>query len=437
MKKIIFLLFFGFFLSNSCTVVDPELIELIQEINDQNTALLDQVKSLQAKSDSLINELKKSDVKQAELIQRVTSLQTELAKVLSQISAVNQQIQKQGADLVAVNSQLADLQKKYEGILSQLTQLQKLTQILGEIENLKNQLKDLDSKYQLVATALGQNQQALDALKTQITALQSQMTQNITKINQLTAQLGEQGIDIEKLLAEIEALKKSTEELKAKIDEILSGKSPVPTAGLVAWYPFTGNANDESGKGNNGIVTGATLTTDRSGTTNTAYFFSSANCATRIDAQINTTSIQTALTISIWVMKAGNGCIGPRILEFWPGNNGPGLAQWGWDNSNGTRFGSITSTGREVESSFTPISNNTWTHLVYANDGSFGRFYQDGKLIKTVASSGNPILAGNASFGRMNHPAFDAFNGKLDDIGIWNRALTAQEITKIYNGEKF
>jgi predicted nuclease with TOPRIM domain len=437
MKKITFLLFFGLFLSNSCTVVDPELIELIQEINNQNKALLDQVKSLQAKSDSLIEELKKSDAKQAGLTERIINLQGELAKVLSQMNTINQQLQKQGADLIAINALLADLQKKYEEIVTQLTQLQRLSQILLEIESLKKQLTDLDGKYQVVATTLGQNQQALDALKTQIAALQTQMNQNITRINQLTTQLGEQGVDMDKVLAEIEALKKSTEELKAKIDEILKGKSPVPTTGLVAWYPFNGNANDESGKGNNGIVSGATLTTDRSGTTNTAYFFSSANCATRIDAQINTTSIQTALTISIWVMKAGNGCIGPRILEFWPGNNGPGLAQWGWDNSNGTRFGSITSTGREVESSFTPISNNTWTHLVYANDGSFGRFYQDGKLIKTVASSGNPILAGNASFGRMNHPAFDAFNGKLDDIGIWNRALTAQEITKIYNGEKF
>ncbi len=43
--------------------------------------------------------------------------------------------------------------------------------------------------------------------------------------------------------------------------------------GLVAYYPFNGNANDESGNGNNGIVHGATLTADRSGNANSAYSF--------------------------------------------------------------------------------------------------------------------------------------------------------------------
>ncbi len=208
--------------------------------------------------------------------------------------------------------------------------------------------------------------------------------------------------------------------------------SYVPTNGLVSWWPFNGNANDESGNGNNGTVNGATLTTDRNGNSNSAYYFSSSSCATRIDVNVNTTSIQSGLTISIWVMKAGNGCIGPRFLEFWPGSDGPGISQWGWDNSNAAAFGCITSTGAIITSSFTAVSINTWTHLVYTNDGLFGRFYQDGVLINTIASSGNPILSGNAAFGRMNHPANDAFNGKLDDIGLWNRALSSCEVHQLY-----
>ena len=42
--------------------------------------------------------------------------------------------------------------------------------------------------------------------------------------------------------------------------------------GLVAYYPFNGNADDESGTGNNGIVNGATLTNDRNGNSNKTYF---------------------------------------------------------------------------------------------------------------------------------------------------------------------
>jgi hypothetical protein len=49
--------------------------------------------------------------------------------------------------------------------------------------------------------------------------------------------------------------------------------SYVPTDGLVGWWPFNGNANDESGNGNNGNAIGVTLTTDRFGLTNSAYFF--------------------------------------------------------------------------------------------------------------------------------------------------------------------
>ena len=49
--------------------------------------------------------------------------------------------------------------------------------------------------------------------------------------------------------------------------------SYVPTNGLVGWWPFNGNANDESGNGNNGTVNGATLTTDRFGNADKAYSF--------------------------------------------------------------------------------------------------------------------------------------------------------------------
>ena len=51
----------------------------------------------------------------------------------------------------------------------------------------------------------------------------------------------------------------------------------IPTNGLVAYYPFNGNANDESGSGNNGTVNGATLTTDRFGNPNSAYLFNGIN----------------------------------------------------------------------------------------------------------------------------------------------------------------
>ena len=53
--------------------------------------------------------------------------------------------------------------------------------------------------------------------------------------------------------------------------------SYVPTNGLVGWWPFNGNANDESGNGNNGTVNGANLTTDRYGISNSCFDFNGVN----------------------------------------------------------------------------------------------------------------------------------------------------------------
>ncbi len=208
----------------------------------------------------------------------------------------------------------------------------------------------------------------------------------------------------------------------------------VPTDGLVAWYPFNGNANDESGNGNNGTVNGATLTEDRNGNIVSAYYFSSSSCDTRVDAIVNTVSIQSGLTISLWVNKLGDGCINPRVFEFYSGSGGPTDAFMIWSNNGTTDFGSITSTNTFVSTSFLPEPNNVWFNLVYTNDGLNGKFYKNGILFHTESSSGTVSLNGNLAIGRMNHPSFDAFNGKIDDFGIWNRALTEQEIQALYIG---
>jgi hypothetical protein len=65
----------------------------------------------------------------------------------------------------------------------------------------------------------------------------------------------------------------------------------VPSNGLIGWWPFTGNANDLSGNGNNGVINGATLTLDRLGNANCAYSFNGIN--TSIQVQSNSTLLLT------------------------------------------------------------------------------------------------------------------------------------------------
>ena len=79
--------------------------------------------------------------------------------------------------------------------------------------------------------------------------------------------------------------------------------------GLVAYYPFNGNANDESGNGNDGEVMGATLAVDRFGTANSAYNFDG-------DKDVISSNINQELeekTFSAWVklsdLDQGGGCL--------------------------------------------------------------------------------------------------------------------------------
>ena len=76
--------------------------------------------------------------------------------------------------------------------------------------------------------------------------------------------------------------------------------SYVPTNGLVGWWPFNGNANDESGNGNNGTVNGATLTSDRFGVANKAYSFDGVNDYILILNSLLPVN-ENSYTISMWV----------------------------------------------------------------------------------------------------------------------------------------
>ena len=95
----------------------------------------------------------------------------------------------------------------------------------------------------------------------------------------------------------------------------------VPQNGLVGWWPFNGNANDESGNGNDGTVNGPTLTTDRFGNANSAYDFDGVDDYIRIpDAPEFDFGIND-FTISVWVNK-------PDTTHTCPSCNTTVLGKW-------------------------------------------------------------------------------------------------------------
>jgi len=220
--------------------------------------------------------------------------------------------------------------------------------------------------------------------------------------------------------------------------------SYVPTNGLIGYWPFNTNANDESGNGKNGIVTGATLTADRFGNTNAAYNFNGSNQFITCPNISELNGLKSA-SFSLWVKINGNnswknnnlGCaqyLLSRDGDFSPSAIG---INWGCQNNIfGGRIGANYSNISGAGSTGTyPIPQTKWCHIVFTIGGGLVKLYINGIYDSTGSFTGViPSSSGNLNFAKLPVSGYEYFlNGFLDDVGIWNRTLTAQEIVNLYN----
>ena len=207
--------------------------------------------------------------------------------------------------------------------------------------------------------------------------------------------------------------------------------SYVPTNGLVGYWPFNGNANDESGNGNNGTVNGATLTTDRFGNANGAYHFTLAS-SNYISTPGNNLPIgSSSSTMSIWFNAAGfsNSGLSRAMLSYgiWNSNKARYIGQRG-GSANVLTYAQLFN---DKNCTFN-YSLNTWYNFVVTYDTGVVKMYINSNLIGTYTITGTATSQGNVYFGC--HPSLgDFFDGNLDDAAIYNRALTQSEITGLYN----
>jgi len=218
----------------------------------------------------------------------------------------------------------------------------------------------------------------------------------------------------------------------------------VPSNGLVGWWPFNGNANDESGNGNNGTVYGASLTADRFGIADKAYSFDGASNSIDCGPLSSIPSTVQDITQSAWVFAPSDQstyCKLPImskrqvISEGWP-SIGAGAS-----NLNKAYY-FVNAQNYSVGVSNTMFSNDltndgAWHMITGTKSGSIYKLYFDGVLQATYQD--NYPLTANSNL-IIGYEAMWGFNcerwyaGKLDDIGIWNRALTEAEIALLYAG---
>jgi hypothetical protein len=224
--------------------------------------------------------------------------------------------------------------------------------------------------------------------------------------------------------------------------------------GLVAYYPFNGNANDESGNGNHGEVNGATLTTDRKGNTNSVYNFGGYYNKGYIKVPVSSSlQFNQEITISVWIKLNDYGGMDGwghydatnatfAILSKDGGRNGicldvnsnGGISfPYLWDKSNQAAGVSYTYNTGFLD----------WVHIVAVNNANTMELYLNGvKVQENSNTNGNidavnnlPMYIGvNNELQTSYGEAFwYPFNGKIDDVRIYNRALTDNEIQSLYN----
>ncbi len=206
------------------------------------------------------------------------------------------------------------------------------------------------------------------------------------------------------------------------------------TDGLVAYYPFNGNANDESGSGNNGTVNGTILTNDRFGNLNSAYNFNGANNY----ISINNFGTFTTFTVSTWVNRQSSTSIRESIISY---KEGEGSSNYGFLlslNEDGTNFRpriyvKVNSSWLYAED-INSVPLNTWNHIVGIYDGSKIKIYING-VLKQETNAPGAMTQGTQKISIGSRASFDSnyFPGLIDDVRIYNRALSDDEIQQLNN----
>lgn len=232
-------------------------------------------------------------------------------------------------------------------------------------------------------------------------------------------------------------------QLGMKINGKAQVPSYIPSNNLIGWWPFNNNANDETGNGNNGtLLNGVIITTDRFSNANSAYSFDG------IDDRIfiNTAFFDNGwnqYSISMWfylntVSNTNNSNSSHYFFNTSP-HNGLG---WGMNWGNSGKYHLFAGSGTPSSSWNAILSTNAtqniltsiWKHVVLTKNGTTFSLYVDGIFDHSWTSSVSIQSYFYKTYFGSTDPtaASEVINGKLDDIGIWDRELTPTEITSVF-----
>jgi hypothetical protein len=201
--------------------------------------------------------------------------------------------------------------------------------------------------------------------------------------------------------------------------------SYIPKDSLVGWWPFNGNANDGSGKGNNGTTVGAKLSNDRANNQNSCYYFGGTDYITLSKYP---TSGTESFSIFSWI-KSPNSASIRQIISYGSNTSGKGL--WFFIGSDNLLHFDLSYTPGATSTDI--VGDDKWHFVGITNKAGKIQLYIDGQQSGVTKSMSPDILTGGAAIGSsIIHDNF-YYQGSIDEIGIWNRALDSIEIKSIFN----
>ena len=328
----------------------------------------------------------------------------------------------------------------------------------GDNIGIRAQATNALTNYGIYSTAFGGTTNYAGYFVGDLKVIEGKIDSDVTLVNPPVEDMD--AVNKSYLLELLEAYESQINNLQSQINNLQSqlnnlSAAEIPTDGLVAYYPFNGNANDESSFDNHGTVNGATLTTDRFGNNDRAYSFDGDGDSILSDYIIEP---QSTVTFSFWAKtteqtrrmtvmnqdcNGSENCDDTFALVLNKFLNSAVVCEYGHMDTSPQSFGYIG--GSHYGTVNHEVANSGWQHyaLIIGENNNYSysnfKFYVNGVLSETGCDhnwGGWEYEYANISLaiGKGNSYTLEGdYLGEIDDVAIWNRALSDEEIANLYD----
>lgn len=207
---------------------------------------------------------------------------------------------------------------------------------------------------------------------------------------------------------------------------------PIVARGLLAYYPFIGNANDESGNGNNGVASNVNLAPDRFGIANRAFDFNGISSIVDVSSISNFTGeVHDSLTFGVWIRSAGHpGGVHAKVFEIV--TSGPDEI---FLNARQEGFGYVLDFVLHDHLISSPaLQYDKWYFAGGTFDGATQTLYVDSLSASSASWSGTfPVSSGIRIGSDLQPGGIQHFFGEIDDLRLYSRSFSAPEVDSLYH----